>query len=337
MASNTFPVILQESENWIRVALSIQHLLKPALLKTLHNDDNDPSYTGLSRDKRKLYTEVVAVKATCTKEFDKFLKGQLNLILPSDGTNETDSSLWDIPTIHFFIRNGTTLPPPYGGYKRPALPPNPGGITPTTNFDVQSFYCWDAKQLRNEIFHSSDFNIDNSKLTLYFQRIKVILNAVNYHSTIIQEIQTGSLACFLQSSVNALKMKLSYVSNDVNVIQSNQSRHAEMILDLFKKLEYQNTEFLSNQKSQIQSMVTQIIRKEIQCKVFNEMKTMMECSQQEILAKLQGMMQEIKLKSSQNTRLQFNDSRRLILNAENEMNKIWLNSEAIPFNNEHSK
>lgn len=321
-----FLAILHDSENWIRVALSTQHLLKPALLKTLHNDDSDPTYTGLPRDKKKLFIAVTALKAKHSKEFNKCFKGnQLALVLPTNGSNETDSGLWDITTIHFFICNGATLPVPFGGYKNPSLPPttHPKASIISPLHDVRSFYCWDAKQLRNEVFHSCDFNIPNSNLQLFFQRIKTILRALNYHSPILYDLETGSLDRFFKSSVNLLRAKLQYLSKEVTDVQSKQSQQFSLIFDLFKKFEDQKAEFLStSQSAQIKVLVARIVKKEVLCKLLTEVETL-KYSQREIVATLKSVIKELKMKSSQNSRAQFEDLRQFIVNVDSEMKTLY--------------
>lgn len=321
-----FPAILKDSENWVRVALSTQHLLKPALLKVLHNDDNDPSYSGLPRDKKQLFIAVSNLKLKYTKEFDKCLKGnQLAIVLPSDGSNESDSLCWDITIIHFFISKGTTLPPPYGGYKHPSLPPSK--TCPKTGavlqYDVRSFYCLDAKQLRNEIFHSCDFNISDNKLQVLFQRIKNILKALNYHSLILNDLESGSLDRFFQSSVNVLKAKLQYLSGEVSNVQLKQSVQTGMIEKLFQKHEDQKTQFLSSREgTEIKTLVYKVMKKEVLYKVFKEFE-IMKCSHHKMMVKLHALMKELKTMSSQNTRSQFIDCSRMIAETENEIKAFY--------------
>ena len=48
---------------WIRINLAIEIFLKKALLSFLHNESKDPTYTGLTTDPEKLYTEMKTLKS----------------------------------------------------------------------------------------------------------------------------------------------------------------------------------------------------------------------------------------------------------------------------------
>ena len=96
--------------------------LKESLLRVLHNEDNDPSYEGLPKDPTELFTELSTThKPTIARLVKKKLLNpdQLELLLPTDGSNKTFSSSFDITLISLMIINFTTLPAPKGGWRTP--------------------------------------------------------------------------------------------------------------------------------------------------------------------------------------------------------------------------
>ena len=110
---------IQNSENWLRLAMFILGPLREALLNILHD-----SKFGVPREPKALFTVLTNQRA----KFGRLKPDQLNLLFPH-GQQQTDSSLFDITLIVFLIKTCTNLKhatfwigfsPAVGDYSLPA-------------------------------------------------------------------------------------------------------------------------------------------------------------------------------------------------------------------------
>ena len=133
---------VQEIENWLQLATLFHDPIKEALLAILHNDDNDPSYSGLPRSP-------VAINAFFKGNQNKIKnlskkgvlkKDQVDLLLPKN-SNQTDSKSFDVTLIIVIIIEFTTLPPPKNGWKK----------SPPSNDNSIAAFVLRAREWRNRL------------------------------------------------------------------------------------------------------------------------------------------------------------------------------------------
>ena len=102
---------------WIRINLAVEIFLKKALLCFLHNAYKDPSYTGLTTDKAKLYLHMVQLKKEKEQQLQRVVRPkQWNVLCPPGGSKLSCSDDWDITLICVVAINTKGLPAPKGGW-----------------------------------------------------------------------------------------------------------------------------------------------------------------------------------------------------------------------------
>ena len=108
MSTSTREVV-EKSDYWIRANLALEFFVKEALIRVLHNLNNDPSYSGLPRDPVELYKHMSRCRNS--SNYKHLEPHQWDLLCPTSG-NESDSKEWDITLLVCVIRNELTLPKP---------------------------------------------------------------------------------------------------------------------------------------------------------------------------------------------------------------------------------
>ncbi|XP_066931512.1 uncharacterized protein [Clytia hemisphaerica] len=147
---------IKEIEYWLRLATLLHEPMKESLLNILHNHYNRTDYVGLPSDPTLLNAElrknINKIKQLQSKKILK--KDQVEVLLPT-GSNQTDSSTFDVTLIILLIISFTTLPPPINGWNKFPSP---------TDTSIAAFVLR-ARAWRNEFMHDdpksitlSDFN-----------------------------------------------------------------------------------------------------------------------------------------------------------------------------------
>ena len=159
--------------------------LKESFLRVLHNEDNDPTYDGLPKDPIELYKELSTTHRTT---IDKLVKikllnpDQLELLLPTNGSSMTFSSLFDITLIALMIINFTTLPPPKGGWKK--MDPSDNGV---------SANMVRGREWRNFVNHNNADTITNGILNTKWSEGTAIIKALGGPVQDMQHLKSMSL------------------------------------------------------------------------------------------------------------------------------------------------
>ena len=155
----TVAAAINEIENWLRLATFLHEPLKDALLGVLHNTSNDPTYVGLPSAPADLYNAFVARKNQINNLVKKKIlyKDQVELLLPTDGSNQTFSDKFDVTLIVLCIRSFLNLPAPLNGWNKDPLP---NDKTKTAN--VKRALTW-----RNKVQHAVPKDIVHLWITVF--------------------------------------------------------------------------------------------------------------------------------------------------------------------------
>lgn len=188
-----------ENEKFIRKSLAIETVFKPWLLSVLHNDTKDTSYVGMTKDPKRLYDDIKKLQTKKINIFEKQLsKEQMEKILPTDGSLETDTTQWDITIISFFIKHGTTISAPCGTWKRP-IPCNHAQHKIT-------YSCYRIKLMRNDHAHSNHVYNDKKFKKIWADMINIATNLPRNDALMnkLVNLKEGPLDSY-QKEINLLK------------------------------------------------------------------------------------------------------------------------------------
>ena len=119
----TIKQVINEVDYWLRLATYLHGPLKEQLLCVLHNKDN-LSYQGLPEDPSLLYKELSTIHKGVIDKLTKkgaLKKDQLEVLLPTNGNQETFSEAIEVTLLVLLIINCTTLSPPKNGWYQPPL------------------------------------------------------------------------------------------------------------------------------------------------------------------------------------------------------------------------
>lgn len=111
----------------------------------------------------------------------KRFKDQIEKILPSDGSNATDTELWDINIIVFFIKHGTTLPAPCGTWRTPKQCNCPHHKIP--------YYSWRIKEIRNKFAHPNSKNFDEKEFNTLWNEMALIASGLPNNARLMKELK----------------------------------------------------------------------------------------------------------------------------------------------------
>lgn len=108
-----------KSQNWCRLAICINHHLKNALIRVLHNDIKDTTITGLPSDPSQLFTFMMKNKSTLDSSLRRKVlkKDQHERLLPHG--KMVDSGELDITLIRYLIRTFSGISNLDGNWKEP--------------------------------------------------------------------------------------------------------------------------------------------------------------------------------------------------------------------------
>lgn len=234
-------LILYNSNYWLRVQLNMHNVVQPAMLYTLHNDGSDIKYKGLPRNKSELYAEISTLKLSHSKDFKVLKPDQLEIMLPSNGSNETDSSKFDTTITYFLIRKGTNLPKPRGGWKTP-LPPMCGD-------DRRSYACFRAKKKRNEFAHAHNMSMTTQEFEdTWNDMIDIITELGCYpnYEQLMKDLKSAPLEPHISNIVKIIHKELVYLQTDFTQLKcDNQTLRNDLVITK-SQLQQLNIEELEN-------------------------------------------------------------------------------------------
>lgn len=198
---------------WIRVNLAVECCIKEALVETLHNRHNHPSYTGLPEDETKLFQVMTKCRLDKYHELQQvFKKPQWNIVCPASG--KSNSRDWDITKLVAVLRTEVKISPK-GGWKRATL----------TVGDVSvGAYVFLARNLRNAVKHGSIHDISTkSDFNKYWSEINDILSGLSYGNMILfHKLENGPLDKFTASKVDILQTRLFNAEQNISELKANQ-------------------------------------------------------------------------------------------------------------------
>ena len=196
-------------------------LLKHQLLCVLHNKKNG-NYQGLPEDPSQLYHVLSTIhKPTINALVKKRVlkQDQLMLLLPSDGSQKTDSQAFDVTLIVLLIINCSTLPPPVNGWYKPPLDSDASVAA-----NVLRARAW-----RNFLNHVNANSIDQAKFNEKWNEALDILQGLGGSVKEMATLRTISLdpkhKPVMESLMNFYARKLENVKYDVNQRLDKQNQH----------------------------------------------------------------------------------------------------------------
>lgn len=204
----------------MRISVSLQVCVKPALLDVFHNRNNDPSYGTIPDNEAALYQVLYNFKVQNQNKFKNIIRpSQWDIMCPVSG--KSCSNDLDITSTVFLIINLANLPPPNGGWKQ--LLPQPGDNSKAAN-------CLLARQLRNEINHcdvnkiatEADFNV-------YWARVRSILVGLGYNDiALFDQLKTASLDQYTKQKISAISDRIASLSEKIDDINDNAIRKSKV-------------------------------------------------------------------------------------------------------------
>ena len=205
MSTSTREVV-EKSDYWIRVNLALEFFVKEAVIRVLHNLDNDPSYSGLPRDPVQLYQHMTRCRGN--RNYRHLKADQWALLCPTSG--QSDSKEWDITLLVCVIRNELALLRPLAGWID-----EPTALTDIT----KGGFVNRARIIRNILKHES---VEAISTELQFDgnwdEIEKILIGLNYQNmTDFHELKTKSLDKHngeIRKMVTSFKMNLDSLKNE---------------------------------------------------------------------------------------------------------------------------
>ena len=244
--------VIHEVDYWLRLA-TVQHgLVKQQLLCILHNKNNHGHYQGLPEDPADLNT---ALSTTHKGAIDKLTKkrvlkqDQLELLLPSDGSQKTDSQAFDITLIVLLIINCTTLPPPVDGWYSTPLDSD---ISVAAN--VLRSRAW-----RNFLNHTDANSIDQVIFDQKWKKAIAILQGLGGSVTDMGTLKTISLdpkhEAVMKSLMDFNQWEIATLQNrvdDLETLTNDDFENFENTINVKQRLDQQDQRL----EQQAQQMIT---------------------------------------------------------------------------------
>lgn len=239
---------------WMRVIITLQICIKEALICILHNYHQDGSYTGITDDEVLLHAKMIQFKKKFYEKLKKIIhKEQWDILCPASG--KSNSRDWDITLVVLVIRYEKIIPAPLGGW---------GQKVPHKNDTSLAAFCLLAKQLRNELLHSSVNDIQNEQDFLkYWKRMGHILKGLGYNNMVLfNDLETASLKMYTSLGVQFLETKMAHLQQSLSDVENEKvDKNTERIESLEVAMATQKTP-LDKVMADIESL--KMIIKEIQ-------------------------------------------------------------------------
>ena len=251
---------IQQNQYWLRLVVCASENINPGFLNILHNDgpNPDPTYIGIPRDPKLLYTFLTKPKSLHIikhlKNKNVIKQDQLELLFPP-GCVETDSKKFDPTLNQVMIRNFTTLKTANGWWEIDKI--LPGDITVAANTVRAAAFI-------NFVYHYENpaamkkIEFDNK-----FTEVDNILKGMRYTANII-DVKTMSLD---PERISVLKALYNLVQIQINKLQSAYDKKSADDIASFKvlttevsKFQISSYEKLSKEKSaSAQKMADQLL------------------------------------------------------------------------------
>ena len=204
---------IKENQYWLRLVVCASEHINPGLLDVVHNDgpNPDPTYIGIPRDPKLLYTFLSTPQALAIisrlKNIGVLKQDQFELLFPP-GCVETDSKKFDPTLNQIMIRNFTTLKTANGRWKIDEILPGDTSVAANT---VR------AVALRNCVYHCGNpAAMKKTEFDNKFTQADNILKGIRYTGN-ITNIKTMSLD---PERISVLKALYNLVQNQTNKLQS---------------------------------------------------------------------------------------------------------------------
>ena len=233
--SDPATVLVANCEYWMRIAITLQNCVKPALLDILH----DPTLNGLQKNEQQLYTYLLAFKRREQQNLRRvvfpYQWDKLCHVCTTTCTSQcnrqgrTNSEDFDITLIVVLIINCTGLLPPNGDWRT---------FQPTST-DVSKAACVIlARDLRNEINHSTNNSITTTvDFNVYWKRIEHILNGLQYNNMqLFNDLKMSSLDHKMSDKIKAAVDKINTLEYNLSKCQQTQNTSSQDILTVQSKI-----------------------------------------------------------------------------------------------------
>ena len=199
MEHDSWSSLMKKYDYYIRTELEIEICLREALLQVIHNDEGDPTYIGLPRDKKLLFQKLLRFKMNKERQLKKKVyKDQWDIMCPISG--ETHSESFDVTTELVVIRHEVPLPPPSIAWTSSEV------LNPTNKAD----FCILARILRNKVKHMTIMDISTKpQFDQSSTAIETVLNGLSYKNMMLfQQLKTGPIEPYINKIILLLQKKI---------------------------------------------------------------------------------------------------------------------------------
>ena len=206
-------IVVSKSDYWIRVNISLEFCVKEALIDILHNNGNDPSYTGLPTDPVQLHQHMTRRRGN--RNYRHLKPDQWALLCPANG--QTDSREWDITLLVFVIKNELRFP----------------------NNSTLPGHMDKARLLRNRLKHGAVNSISTlQQFDGYWDEIEKILIGLSYKNmALFHELKTSTLDKYNATILNIVrdfKTELNVLKNEASD-NTNEIQQTNNKIDVLKQ------------------------------------------------------------------------------------------------------
>ena len=196
-------------EYWIRTQLVGEICLNAALRDIIHNTHGDPTYTGLPRDGKLLFSVLLNFKNRWQKKLGNKVVSvhQLAIMCPQSGISNSES--FDTTSNVVVIR-----------YNLPGFPPptDPRGweVKVVPNPVNKADFSLEARMLRNDTKHGT---ISDMKTVTQFDsrwdRFEKVLIGLHYQNmNIFYNLKTGSIDPYINIIAKSLEQKVASIEEE---------------------------------------------------------------------------------------------------------------------------
>ena len=189
-------------ENWIRCQLAYEICVNNALDHIIHNDHNDPSYTGLPKDEGQLFNILVVFKQNFETALKRVIyEDQWDILCPQSGRSDITSADATLK-VNVIRYNLPGLPPPSPliGWQVKTVP------NPVNKAD----FCIESRELRNRSKHGTISDLKTvDKFNSRWDEIEAVLTGLKYRDmAIFHNLKTGPIDPYVNQIIKTLEQKL---------------------------------------------------------------------------------------------------------------------------------